>query len=63
MSKQKDSKNERTPITKAEWDEQFEKLTSDMSEETSENGDSVFTVEGFHKWMEAIISMPDFPDD
>ena len=61
MSKNRNVTEPKT--TEAEWDEQFDKITGELSEETLGNGESVFTVEGFDKWMDAIKKMPDFPDD
>ena len=47
-------------ITERKWDKLYDKVTSGFAEKTLENGDKVYTKEGFDNYIKAVM---DFPDD
>ena len=50
-------------MTKEEWEEKFEHLDDDLCEQVFENGDRMYSAEGFNEWLDRVINMPDLPEE
>lgn len=47
-------------ITERKWDKLYDKATNGFAEKTLENGDEVYTKEGFDNYMNAVVNFPDY---
>ena len=47
-------------ITERKWDKLYDKATSGFAEKTLENGDEIYTKEGFDNYRKAVMDFPDY---